>query len=337
MVSWFLFGAKRMKRREFINLLGGTAIAWPGAARAQHRAIPVIGFLSTGSPDEFALIVTELRQGLRDVRLIENYNVAIEFRRAERRLDRLPALATELVNWPVAVLFAVDNAAAVAAKAATATIPIVFAIGGDPVTLGLVSNLNRPGGNITGVTATSRGLEAKRVELLHQLVDKATDFAMLINPENPASDTQSQEALSAARTLGLALHILKTSNDSELEAAFPSLVQLRAGALLIPNDAFFNGKFRQLIALAARHSMPTLYPWREYAEAGGLMSYGTNLRVGLRDATIYLGKILAGAKPGDLPVRQPTKLELIINAETAKALGLTVPRRLLVSATQIIQ
>jgi ABC-type uncharacterized transport system substrate-binding protein len=327
-----------MKRREFINLLGGAAIAWPVAARAQqHQVMPVIGFLSTGSPDESAVVVDELRKGLRDTGLIENYNVAIEFRRAERQLDRLPVLAAELVNRPVAVLFAVDNAAALAAKAAAATIPIVFAIGGDPVRLGLVSSFDRPGGNITGVTATSRGLESKRVELLHQLADKATDIAMLINPRNPASDTQSQEGLSAARTLGLQLHILRASNDSELETAFVTLVQLRAGALLIPNDAFFNSRFRQLVALAAQHSMPALYPWREYAEAGGLMSYGTNLRVGLRDATIYLGKILRGAKPADLPVLQPTKFELIINVETAKALGLTVPRSLLVSATQIIQ
>jgi ABC-type uncharacterized transport system substrate-binding protein len=325
------------RRREFITLLGGAAAAWPLAGRAQQPGMRVIGFLSAGSPGDSVDVVDVLRRGLTDAGLIVGYNVAIEFRWVEGQFDHLSALAAELVNRRVAVIFAVTNAAALAAKAATATIPIVFAIGGDPVSIGLVSNLNRPGGNITGISAISSGLDSKRVELLHQLVPDAKLIGILINPADPSSYIESREALSAARTLGLQLQTMSANNDSDLEVAFVSLRERPIGALLIPNDAFFNSRRGLLVGLAARHSVPTLYPWREYAEAGGLMSYGPSLSSGYRQATVYLSRILRGAKPADLPVWKPNKFELVINSKTAKALGITIAQPLLVSATQVIQ
>jgi putative tryptophan/tyrosine transport system substrate-binding protein len=325
-----------MRRRQVIGLLGGAA-AWPVAARSQQAAKPVIGFLGPGSQDEAAAIVAMLRQGLTDVGLLEGYNMTIEFRWAQGQMDRLPALAAELANRPVTVLFAVGGAAALAAKAATATIPIVFAISGDPVALGLVASVARSGGNATGVSAAVSGLDAKRVGLLRQLVPNARDLAMLINPGEPASKAQSQEAAAAARGLGLQLQVLNASNDSDLAAAFTNLASLRPGGLLVPSDAFFNARYPQLVELAARHSLPAIYPWREYAHAGGLMSYGANLRNGLRVAGIYLSQILRGAKPAELPVELPAKFELVINVKTAKVLGITVPQALLVAATEVIR
>jgi ABC-type uncharacterized transport system substrate-binding protein len=326
---------KAMRRRAFIRLLGGM-LTWPLAARAQSRSMRIIGFLSAGQPADSAAVIDVLRRGLKDSGLIEGHNVAIEFRWAEGNVDRLPMLATELVDLQASAILAVTNAAALAAKSATATIPIVFAIGGDPVHLGLVSNIERPGGNVTGISALTAGLDAKRVELLHQLVANAKTIGMLVNRADPGSGVQLQEAVAAASKLGLELAAKSASSDTELESAFAAL-EKQVGALLIPNDSFFNSRSKLLVGLAARRSLPTLYPWREYVEIGGLMSLGPNLSNGYRQATNYVSRILRGAKPGDLPVMLPGKFDLVINTSTAAKLGITIPRPLLSSASQLIR
>jgi putative ABC transport system substrate-binding protein len=324
-------------RRQCITLLGGAA-AWPLAARAQQAAMPVVGFLSSRSPNESASAVAAFRQSLSDAGYIEGKNVAIAFRWAEGQYGRLPALAADLARRQVAAIFATGgNPPAFAAKAATATIPIVFLVGSDPVKFGLVGSLNRPGGNITGVTLFTSLLVAKRLELLHELVPTATKIAILVNPNNSNTEPDTKVAQTAARSLGQQLVVLSASSESDIDAAFATLVQQRANALLVNTDAFFLTRRNQLAALAARHAIPTIHDLRDYAAAGGLVSYGTNLLDAYRQAGSYVGKILGGEKPANLPVVQPIKFDLVINLKTAKALGLEVPPTLLARADEVIE
>ncbi len=325
-----------MRRREFIAGLAGAA-AWPLAARAQQPALPVVGFLHTSTPEAFTEIVSGFRRGLKESGYVEGQNLTVEFRWAENQYDRLPALAAELVRRPVAAILAAGGAP-LAAKAATATIPIVFVMGeGDPVELGLVASLDRPGGNITGITPITSVLGPKRLELLHHMVPTVGVVAILVNPNFPDTAIQEREAQSAARLLGLQLHVLRAATEGDLDAAFAAISQLRAGALLVGNDTYFNSRREWIAALAARHKVPAIYSFRDYAVAGGLMSYGPSLVDSHRQAGIYIGRILMGEKPADLPVMRPTKFEFVINLKTAKALGLDVPPMLLALSDEAIE
>jgi putative ABC transport system substrate-binding protein len=327
-------------RRDFITLLGATA-AWPLAARAQQSATPVIGFLSAASPDEFAHIVRAFHLGLNETGYVEGRNVAIEYRWAENQYDRLPALAAELVHRRVSVI-ATGSAtlAALAAKAATTTIPIVFLTGADPVQLGLVTSLSRPGGNLTGVTTLNTEMALKLLEVLLEMLPKTTIMAVLVNPSNyPAIvETQIREAQAAAHTLGLEMiHVLQASTERDLESAFLTSIQRQAGGLVISPDTFFSGKNVEIAALASRHAVPTISPYREFVAAGGLMSYGGSITGLYRLVGVYTGRILKGEKPADLPVQQVAKVELAINLKAARALGLSVPLTLLGRADEVIE
>jgi len=328
-----------VKRRVFITLLGGAAAAWPFTARAQQGAMPVIGFLSSRSPGESAGVVTAFRQGLREAGFVEGQNVMIAFRWAEGRYDRLPDLAAELVALPVAVLFTAGGPpSAFAAKAATQTIPVVFSAAIDPDQIGLVASLNRPGGNITGMSIYPSEIAAKCVQLLKELLPAATVIGYLVNPNNPtAVEVYTKEASSAAGALGITIQVLGASTEHDLEEAFASLAKLRADGLVVPAEPFFVSQRERIVTLAARHRVTTIYGSREYVQSGGLMSYGASLRESYRRAAVYVGRVLKGEKPSDLPVIQPTKYDLVLNLKTAKALGLNVPDKLLALADEVIE
>jgi ABC-type uncharacterized transport system substrate-binding protein len=327
-----------MRRREFITLFGGAAAAWPFVARAQQPAMPVIGFLHPTSPDAFPDRLRGFRQGLKETGYVEGENMMISYRFAENQIDRLPAMAGELVHNQVAVIAAANSPAALAAKAATTTIPIVFIAPEDPVGLGLVASLARPGGNLSGINLLSGELAAKRLELLRQLVPGAARVAVLVNQANVAStETTVRDVEVAARAIGLQIRVLKASTSHEIDAAFATLARERSDTLFVGNDPFFTSRRVQLAILAAHHSIPSTYGTREIAEVGGLMSYGANIPDGWRQAGAYVGRILKGAKPADLPVVQSTKFELVINLRTARMLGLTVPPTLLATADEVIE
>jgi putative tryptophan/tyrosine transport system substrate-binding protein len=324
-----------MRRREFIAGLGGAA-AWPVVARAQQLALPVVGFVNSGSPGGYAPMVAAFRQGLKETGYVEGQNVAVEFRWAEGKYDRVPGMAAELVRRQVAVIVA-NTPGVTAVKAATTTIPIVFTTASDPVKIGLVASLSRPGGNITGVTQLNVEVASKRLELAHELIPAATVISVLVNPTYPETEALVRDLQVAARTLGLQLHVLHASTEREFDTVFATLVQLRGGALVIGNDTFFFSRSEQLAALALRHAVPAIFPDHVFAAAGGLMSYGGSTLNIYRIAGTYTGRILKGERPSDLPVQQATKIELVINLKTAKALGLTIPETLLATADEVIQ
>jgi putative tryptophan/tyrosine transport system substrate-binding protein len=326
-----------VKRREFITLLGGAA-AWPAAASAQQSAMPVIGILASVSPAPYASYIAAVKEGLRQTGYVEGRNVAIEYRWAEGQYDRLPQQAIELVDRGIAVIVLVGGGpTTAAAKAATATIPIVFVTGEDPVKSGAVASLNRPGGNATRVSLLTVAMEAKRLQLLHELMPNAAVVAIIVNPNNPQADEQLQELQAAARTLGVQVEAFKAGTPSEIDAAFAKLVERRASALHIAADAFFNTRREQFVVLSARHALPAIFHFREFAAAGGLMSYGPSLTDAYRQEGIYVGRILKGEKPAEMPVQQAVKIELVINMQTARALGLTVPLPLLGRADEVIE
>jgi putative ABC transport system substrate-binding protein len=324
----------RLKRREFITLLGGATV-WPLAVRAQ-QAMPVIGFLNGASAWEYASLAAVFRQGVSDTGYVAGRNVLVEYRWAEGRYERLPTLADDLVRRRVAVIFA-NGPAVVVAKAATTTIPIVFATGLDPVTSGLVASLDRPGGNVTGFTSLLDVVTPKLLELLHEAIPTATVVAALINPSYPSAETQSRDLQAAARALGLQFHAVNASTESQIDAAFATFDQHRVGAIWIGGEPFFTTRSEQIVGLAARHAIPAMYSRREFMAAGGLMSYGSSVADTYHQAGVYVGRILKGAKPADLPVQQSTKVELIINLKTAKALGITFPLSLLGRADEVIE
>jgi putative ABC transport system substrate-binding protein len=327
-----------MKRREFITLLGGAAAAWPLAARAQRPTMPVIGFMHTASADRFPHLVAAFSKGLREVGYIEGQNVAIEYRWAEGQYDRLPKFAADLVARQVSVLAATGgDPSGLAAKSASATIPIVFEIGGDPVQLGLVVSLNRPGGNVTGTTLLSRDLALKRLELLHDLVPKATDVALLVNPTSPDADVQSRDLQTGASAVGMQVRVFQASKDSDIDTAFAAMLERSVHALVVQADPFFTNRRDRIVALANRHTIPAMYPFREFATVGGLIIYGSDIAEVFRQIGVYAGRILNGQRPADLPVLQPTKFDLVINLKTAKALGLDVPPMLLARADEVIE
>jgi putative tryptophan/tyrosine transport system substrate-binding protein len=325
-----------MRRREFITLLGGTAAAWPFAARAQQPTMPVVGFLRSATLADVPHWVAAFRQGLKEAGFVEGQNVAIEFRSADNQLDRLPALVADLIRQPVAVIVG-NTDAALAAKAATTTVPIVFASGSDPVRDGLVASLNRPGGNVTGLVYFAAVLGAKRLELLRQLVPRATTIAVLVNPNTPLTEAERKDVQAAAQAIGQQLIIFDISSDRDIETAFAAFVQRGAGALLVGTGGFLNSNRERIAAVANRHALPASYSQREGVVAGGLMSYGPSISDAYRQAGIYSGRILSGEKPADLPVIRSTKFELVLNLKTAKALGLTIPPSLLVAADEVIE
>jgi putative ABC transport system substrate-binding protein len=327
-----------MRRREFITLLGGAAAAWPLGARAQQAAMPVIGLLHSTSPNYFEHFLPAVRQGLGQTGWTDGQNVTIEYRWAEGQPARLPALAADLASRQVAVIFTVGGSApAQAAKAVTSTIPIVFISAADPMKVGLIASLNRPGGNITGVSLIGSALEAKRLALLDQLAPQAALIGVLVNPNYPDADRQRRELHEAAATLKQPITVVTANTGDEIDAAFAALMQQHAGAVLVTQDILFNTRHEQIVALAARYRLPAMYNQREYVNAGGLISYGTHFADGYRQAGIYLGQILKGTKPADMPVQQPTRFEMVINLKTAKALDLTVPPSLLALADEVIE
>jgi putative ABC transport system substrate-binding protein len=323
-------------RRHFISALGGTTFVWPIAARAQQPAMPVIGFLGSRGPNDDPQLLDAFRRGLKETGFIEGQSVAIEYRFADNHYERLPALATDLIQRQVA-LIAANGPPALAAKAATTTIPIVFAAGYNPVEMGLVASLNRPGGNVTGVTILDVELGPKRLDLLRELVPAATVVAALINPTNADAEIEAKDFRTAARTLGLQLHVLPASSDRDFVSIFADIVQLRVGGLVIGGDPFFNSRSERLGALALQHMVPAIYQFHTFAASGGLVGYGASLIDAYRLVGVYAGRILKGEKPADLPVQQAAKIELIINLKTAKALGLTVPLTLQTSADEVIE
>jgi len=326
-----------MSRREFIGLVGGL-MAWPRTVVAQQSAMPVIGFLSSRSPGESVGSVAAFRRGLEEAGFTEGQNTLIAFRWAEGHYDRLPALAADLVGLRVAVLLAAGGSpSALAAKAATSSIPIVFSASNDPVGLGLVASLNRPGGNVTGMGVFNSTLGAKRLELLKEVMPSASIIAYLVNPTNPMAEIELKEAFAAASSLGIQLHVLNASTEDDLDVTFPALVKLRVGGLVVAGEPFFDSQRGRLAGLSARHAVATCYAWREYVLAGGLMSYGTSLTNSYREAGIYAGRILKGERPADLPVVQPTTFELVINLKTAKSLGLEMPPLLLARADEVLE
>jgi putative tryptophan/tyrosine transport system substrate-binding protein len=328
-----------VRRREFITLLGGAAAGWPLTARAQQPAMPVIGLLGSESPDLWAGRMRAFHQGLGETGYVDGRNVAIEYRWAEGHNDRLPALAADLVRRRVTVIVAPGSTpATLAVKAATSTIPIIFWIGSDPIELGPVVSLNRPEGNLTGVTTLNLGLVAKRVQLLHEVVPGTNSIAVLINPTSPTLTKISiEDAQAAARSLGLELHMLNASTERDFDLVFANLIQLRAAGLVIGTDTFFSSRLEQLAALSVRHAVPTIYHFREFAAAGGLIAYGGSLAEAFRGTGVYTGRILKGEKPANLPVQQVTRVELYINLKTAKALGLDIPLPLIGRADELIE
>jgi putative ABC transport system substrate-binding protein len=311
--------------------------AWPRAARTQQPAMPVIGFLHAGSPEAYTSMITAFRQGLKEAGYVEGHKVAIEYRWAEGHYDRLPALAADLVRRQVAEIVTVGTPAALAAKAASSTIPIVILVGVDPVQIGLVASLNRPGGNVTGLAALTVEVAAKRLEVLHELLPTSAALALLVNPNNPLTEPETKGVRDAARSLGLQLHVLDASTEGEIDAAFEKLIELRAGGLLVSVDAFLTTQRAQIVALAARHAVPAIYGYRAFPVAGGLMSYGLDPADAYRQVGTYAGKILKGTKPADLPVQQVARVEFVINLKTAKTLGLTFPITLLGRADEVIE
>ena len=326
-----------MRRRDLVTLLGSTAVTWSRAARAQQPAMPVIGYLGTGSAQSDAFRVTGFRQGLKEAGYVEGQNLTIEYRWAEDHLDRLPAMAADLVRHQVALIVATSAAASLAAKAATTTLPIVFETAGDPVRLGLAGSLSRPGGNLTGVTQLGEEATPKRLELLHELLPTARVMALLVNPAEPLTESQVHVSLAAAKTLSLDLHVLNASIERDFDAVFAKLSELRAGGLTIAGASVFTSHIEELAALTVRHRIPAVYQRREFAAAGGLVSYGTNIADTHRLVGLYAGRVLKGENPADLPVQQATKVELYINLKTAKALGITVPISLLGRADEVIE
>ena len=327
-----------MQRRDFIKVIAGSVVAWPLATRAQQPTMPVIGFMNAASAQSYTRHLSAFLKGLSETGYVDGQNVAIEYRWAEGQNDRLPAMAADLVHRQVAVIAATSTPAALAAKAATTTIPIVFETGGDPVRLGLVPSLSRPDGNITGVTQTNVETTPKRLQLLHELVPTASIVALLVNPADSAvTETTTKDVQAAARVLGLELHVLTASTESDLDGVFAKLTQLRAGGLVIGSGTFFTGRSEQLGALTVRHAVPAVYDKREFAVAGGLISYGGNIADSYRLAGVYTGRILKGDKPADLPVQQVTKVEMTINLKTAKALGLNIPEPLIGRADEVIE
>lgn len=328
-----------MSRRAFVAGIGASAVTWPLSASAQSQAVPLIGFLGAASPEGYGGFLNGFRRGLKETGFVDSDNVSIVFRWAEGRYDRLPELAADLVSRRVSVIVATGGLpSALAAKQATTTIPIVFTMGSDPVKFGVVPSLNRPSGNITGVTLFTYLLDAKRVELIHELVPGATTIALLVNPNSPAqAETQFEDVEAAARKLGQQSMKLKASTENEINEAIAKIAETKGSALIVSSDSFFLSRRDQLVTLVTRYAIPTIFEFRQFAEAGGLMSYGTDLVDSYRQAGAYVGKILLGAKPADLPVLQPTKFEFVINMKTARTLGISVPNTMLVAADQVIE